>query len=141
MQHPIKRPDLPALKRGDRLVLRGTTPGRRYSMTESTDVRVVGIGPKYVHVITAHRYDQYEAKRDKWITRKFLLADLQEGDRASRYGYPASVATPEQHAYDLAGSEARDYLQARGISLAHDSVWRGREAYLASVIKAAAVDG
>lgn len=131
----MSRPELAALKRGDTLILRGGTPGFRYEVGQSTKVRVVTVGRKYVHVVTADRFDTYDPERDCWNVRKFLLEDQKEDAPGTRIGYSATIATPEQHAYDLRRADARSYLNAQGIQLTSQSPWLDREVDLATLIR------
>src|SRR5690242_21091339 len=99
----MARPEFPAdAAKGDSLIMRAGTPGRRDGKTDHP-VRVVTLGPKYIGVIRTDRYEAYLADpaANKWLVRKFLRDDQREGDRSSRIGYPAEIVTPEQAAYDL----------------------------------------
>lgn len=59
-------------------------------------------------------------------------------DQGSQYlGNNARFATPEQHAYDLAEHEAREYLREQRITVGFTSPWDGRLAELAARIRAA----
>jgi len=97
----VTRPELSKLNRGDTLWMLSGTPGRRSGQTYS-EVRVVTIGPKFVGVVSADKYDRYLADPAewRWTIRKFLLEDQKEGARGTRYGYSAAVATAEQREYD-----------------------------------------
>jgi hypothetical protein len=81
--------------------------GRRWS-----EVRVTGVGPKYVTVIAAERYEDFLAdpQANRWWTRKFLIEDQFEGPRDTRTGYGARVATHEQVEYEVRDQAARAYL-------------------------------
>lgn len=128
----MSRPELPTLKPGDTLIMRSGVRGRR----EATEVRVVSVGRKYVYVVGVDRFDGYDATRDRWLARRFLLADQQEGTPGTRVGYPTSIATAEQHAYDVEQDKARAYLTGQGISIENRSPARGREIALAAAVKA-----
>jgi hypothetical protein len=131
----VSRPPLPKLKRGDELVMVSGTPGRRAGQSAST-VRVVGVGPKYVHVIDARWFDGYDAARDKWRVRKFLIEDQEEGERGTRVGYAATIATVEQREYDdLARDAALTYLREQGLTVERRSPWWHREVELANLLR------
>jgi hypothetical protein len=135
----MSRPPLGKLNVGDELIMMSGVPGRRDGKRASA-VRVVTVGRKYVHVVLAEYFEAYtaaapEARSWRWSTRKFLIEDQQEGERGKRVGYSASVATAEQHAYDLREMGAADYLREQGIDLRHNSPWRGREVELASLLR------
>lgn len=129
------RPALPKLSRGDALIMR-CSDGRRDGWRRS-DVRVVAVGPKYVHVIGASHYPGYDSKRDAWFVRRFLLSDQREGPTGTRVGYAASIATAEQDAYDTRQMDAVTYLRDQGITVALRSPWYGRETALAEALKRA----
>lgn len=129
------RPPLPPLARGDRLIMRSGTMGRRAGTTAQHEVRVVTVGRKYVHVVAAEHFDDYDPAVDRWLSRKFLLADQREGEPGGRVGYPASVATPEQHEYDRLHGDAREYLIVQGVSLRPGSRWCGHEVALAALMR------
>jgi hypothetical protein len=124
---------MPPLKRGDRLIMRDGTRGRRDGKRD-VEVRVVIVGRKFVHVITADRYDAYDPDVHRWLLRKFLIADQREGERGTRVGYTASVGTPEQHAYDRLHDGADEYLREQGIVLRPSSRWYGHEVTLARLM-------
>lgn len=134
----MSRPALRSLKRGDELIMTSGTPGRRDGQTD-TAVRVVTVGRKYVHVIVERFHEDYLADPDKYgsYVRKFLIEDQKEGERSTRIGYSAKVATVEQHAYDVLQHGAAKYLFDQGITVEHRSPWRGREVELATALKAA----
>ncbi len=132
---PPGRPALPKLVKGDELVMRSGTPGRRDGKRSSL-VRVVTAGRKYVHVISAERFDAYDPDRDRWHVRKFLLADQRQGEPGKRFGYSASIATREQHEYDRLHGSAAEYLREQGVyELARSSRWRGHEVLLADLMR------
>ena len=135
----MTRPALPQLKRGDTLIMRSGVPGRRDGQRDS-EVRVVIVGRKFVHVITADRFDKYDPEAHRWLLRKFLIDDQREGERGRRIGYSASIATPEQHAYDRAEQDAAEYLADQGLDVRPGSPWRGREGVLAEILRAAEAD-
>lgn len=128
------RPPLPALSVGDELVMVSGTPGRRDGQ-RATAVKVVIVGRKYVHVIPAEHFDDYEPTRDKWRLRRFLLADGREGEPGRRFGYTAHIATAEQRVYDLRQGEASEYLSEQGIQIAYDSPWHRRRVELADLLR------
>jgi hypothetical protein len=121
---------------GDHLVVRDNPTGRA-GATRPHDVRVVSVGPKYVHVIESGRYDGYEPTRDRWRVRKFLLADGKEGAAGTRVGYAASIATVVQYGQAERQRAARRYLFDQGVDLRPTSPWWGREPELAEVLKRA----
>jgi hypothetical protein len=131
---PPERPALPKLAKGDALVMRSGTPGRRDG-TRPLAVRVVTVGRKYVHVIGADRFDAYDPDRDRWYVRKFLIEDQREGERGTRVGYSASIATAEQHEYDRLHGDADEYLREQGIVLRAASRWYGHEVLLADLMR------
>lgn len=136
---PAERPPLPKLSKGDTLVMRSGTRGRRDGQRD-TEVRVVTVGRKYVHVIAADKYEEYlaaapEARSWRWTLRKFLLADQREGDRGTRIGYSASIATAEQQAYDVLHLGVAEYLRDQGVTVEQRSPWFGREVELANLLK------
>jgi hypothetical protein len=108
----MPRPEMPALKPGDELMMYSGTPGRRDGRSYSL-VRVVTVGRKYVHVIWADRYDAYiaEPQNNRWYLRKFLIQDMTEGEPGKRIGYSARLATTAQAVYDTQVTEARDFLR------------------------------
>jgi len=122
------RPPLPKLSRGDLLIVRS---GR----DRAYEARVAIAGRKYVHVIDAGRFETYNPDTDAWRLRKFLLADQAEGERGTRVGAAATIATPEQHAYDAKAGSAARYLREQGIEIARRSPWAGREIELANLLK------
>jgi hypothetical protein len=128
-----ERPALPKLAKGDRLIMRSGTPGRRDGK-QATEVRVVTIGRKFVHVIAADRFERYNLDTDRWYLRKFLIADQREGESGRRIGYTASIATPEQHEYDRLHGDANEYLREQGIVLRAASRWYGHDALLARLM-------
>jgi hypothetical protein len=130
----MNRPGLPQLKRGDALVMHSGTPGRRDGQ-RATDVRVVTVGRKYVHVIAAEQYESYDPERDRWHTRKFLIADQREGEPGKRFGYAARIATAEQYEYDRLHGSAAEYLREQGITLRPGSRWYGHEVALADLMR------
>lgn len=133
---PAERPAFPEqLAKGDRLIMRSGTPGRRDGK-RATDVRVVIVGRKYVHVLAADRFETYDPDADRWRLRKFLLDDQREGEPGKRIGYTASIATAEQHEYDRMHGDAVEYLREQGIyELARAGRWRGHEVLLARVMR------
>jgi hypothetical protein len=129
-----ERPALPKLAKGDRLIMRSGTPGRRDGK-RATDVRVVTAGRKYVHVIGADRFDAYDPAVHRWLLRKFLLDDQREGEPGKRVGYTASIATAEQHEYDRMHGDAVEYLREQGVMLRAASRWHGHEVLLAELMR------
>jgi hypothetical protein len=129
-----ERPPLRRLAKGDRLMMRGGTPGRRDGH-RATEVRVVTIGRKFVHVIAADRFERYNPDTDRWYLRKFLIEDQHEGERGRRIGYSASIATPEQHEYDRLHGDADEYLREQGVVLRAASRWYGHEVLLARLMR------
>jgi hypothetical protein len=120
-----KRPETPPLVVGYDLLVHSGTPGRRDGKGWSP-VKVVTVGRKYVHVIGAENFDRYQAEPDKWRwrVRKFLLEDMCEGERGSRVGCAATLATVEQHGYDALLDRSLSLLRDRaGIELRYGTAF------------------
>lgn len=128
------RPALPPLAKGDRLIMRSGTPGPRGDR-QATEVRVVTVGRKYVHVIAGEKFAAYDPDADRWRLRKFLLDDQSEGERGRRVDDPATIATPEQHEYDRLHGDAAEYLREQGVILRPASRWYGHEVLLAELMR------
>lgn len=136
------RPELlPELKRGDLLYATENGYGRR-GVTNWRPVKVVSVGPKYVHVIAAERYTDEVKPRD-WNVRKFLLDDQIEGTPGERYGYSARVAAAEQRAYDERLAAADEYLREQGVSVGRHGRWYAtdRRIRLAELVLGAELGG
>lgn len=116
----MTRPALPKLKRGDSLVMVTGHAVRRQG-TDPVDVRVIAVGPKYVHVV-AEKYFGQPGETERNFSRRFLLADQKEGAPGTRYGDSPYVVTSEQHAYDKRLRDTYAYLRETvGIDIRHGS--------------------
>lgn len=96
-------------------------------------------------IVTEYRQEPCEATVTKvarvWITagegwreKKFRRDDQTDG---SDTGVPAHFYTLTQWAEKQQQVEVATFLREQGIDLRHDSPWRGREAELAGIIRAA----
>lgn len=106
----MPRPATPPLVKGDALLLH---PGSsRWWPEKLYEVRVVGLGPKWVTVIAAASYEAFLADppANRWRTRRFTLADMREGEPGKRVGYPATLVTREQAAYEARRLAAGKFL-------------------------------
>jgi hypothetical protein len=120
---------MPELSKGDTLLMYSGTPGRRDGKRWS-EVRIVTLGPKYVGVVSADKYDRYLANPSDWSisVRKFLREDMTEGERGKRIGYSASLATREQQQYDALLDRAMTLLRDRaGIDLRYGTMFDYRK--------------
>jgi hypothetical protein len=135
------RPELPKLKRGDLLHATENRYGRK-AARDWRPVKVVSVGPKYVHVIAAERFTDDVSARD-WNVRKFLLDDQHEGARSERTGHAASLATDEQRAYDERLAAADEYLREQGIVIDRWGKWYDpdRRVRLAELVLGAELGG
>lgn len=107
----MPRPETPGLVKGDRMEMFDGVPSRRDGK-RYVPVEVVTVGPKFVHVVPISMLELPHYKREpSRYTRRFLLADMKEGVPAGRVGYPTTLATQEQAAYDSRLAAARDYVQ------------------------------
>ena len=121
----MSRPETPPLVVGYDLLMYSGTPGRRDSKKWSP-VKVVTVGRKYVHVISAQRFDDYQADpvKHRWYVRKFLLSDMREGEPARRVGYTSMLATVEQQGYDAMLDRSLSLLRDRaGLDFRYGSVF------------------
>lgn len=107
----MPRPPMPPLVKG--MLLLATRSGLAHRTPDSwSEVRVAGIGPKFVTVVPPAVYEAYLADRagNARYARRFLIEDMQEGERGKRYGHPSVLASPEQVAYDARRLAAAKYL-------------------------------
>lgn len=120
----MSRPEMSEIKRGDELMMFSGTPGRRDGRSWSA-VRVVTAGCKWIHVIAAERYTDPLPDNARWHVRKFLRADLREGEQSGRVGYTAFLATPEQAAYGTRLEAAHAVIRGAGLSIDRQGPFHG----------------
>lgn len=124
-----ERPPMPDLAKGYDLLMHSGTRGRRDGRPYSA-VRVVSVGPKYVGVVPADRYEAYVAdpQANRWHVRKFLREDWREGDRGKRVGCSASILAREQAEYDdRLGLAMRTVRDAAGLDTRARSAFDPRQ--------------
>jgi hypothetical protein len=125
----VKRPEMPELTKGMEL-LAGSSP-----------VIVVGLGPKWITVVAASAAADYQAdpRQSAWRTRRFLRADLREGEPARRIGSNSPLRTAEQRDYDDCLAAARGQLARAGLTVERGS-WASDDQnllYLAAFLREA----
>jgi hypothetical protein len=101
----MPRPEMPPIIKGMLLVASG--------VRRTEEVRVAGIGAKWVTVVPPTVYEAFLADRagNARYARRFLLEDMREGEPGERYGHASVLASREQVAYDARRLAASRYLE------------------------------
>lgn len=123
----MSRPETPELAKGDVLI---ATSGHHRNRMSVAEVRVVGFGPKWIHVIASDGYEAFLADpaQHRWRVRKFLREDMGEGERGKRVGYGSRLATLPQAAYDVETAEAWRFIRDRaGLTIERGSPYVDRD--------------